>query len=320
MESAFVSKVETSSFPELLDIYNDTVSSELNNHAPLKTRTLTTSAESPPWIDAEYRSSHVIRRRLERKWKKSGLTADKKQYVIQRECCAKMSRDKRSKYYHELIESKRGDQRALFNIVNNLFDKNKSRGVLPHHNDSAELANSFNEYYLNKVQQLRNKIPLYKNSTSQSGTNFNGTILDCFRPTTVQELKEILKTSGIKTSFNDILPASILKQVIDELLPHLCDLVNKSLVTGSVEGIKESIVVPLLKKSGLDPEILKNYRPVADLIFLSKLSERVVAIRIDEHMNIYNLHCKYEHGYKKHHSTETLLLRLVNDTLQLYSY
>ena len=104
-----------------------------------------------------------------------------------------------------------------------------------------------------------------KNDTSQNDVIFNGTKLGCFRPTTVHELRKILKESGIKTSFNDILPANILKQVIEELLPHLCELVNKSLKTGSVEGIKESIVVPLLKKNGLDPDVLKNYRPVAKI-------------------------------------------------------
>ena len=55
---------------------------------------------------------------------------------------------------------------------------------------------------------------------------------------------------------------------------------DKSLSSGSVEGLKESIVNPLLKKAGADPEILKNYRPVSDLLFLSKLTERVVDKRL----------------------------------------
>ena len=79
---------------------------------------------------------------MERKWKKCGLTLDKKQYVKHRELCSKMSNDKRSAYYHDLIDKKRGDQRALFNIVNNVLDKNKSRGVLPKHDNPVELADN----------------------------------------------------------------------------------------------------------------------------------------------------------------------------------
>ena len=305
---------ENATFSQMVDVYNETLSSVLEDHAPAQSRTFTTTAESPPWLDTEYKSNRATRRRLEREWKKSKLPVDKRAYVRQRELCAKMSKEKRAEYFHTLIESKRGDQRSLFNTVNTIFGKNKSKKVFPHHDDPKDLANSFNKFYLQKVEQLRSKIPI-SNQNSQRNSNFRGTIMDCFRPTTVQELRKILKESGIKTSFNDALPASILKQVMEELLPHLCQLVNKSLSTGSVEGIKESIVVPLLKKAGLDPEILKNYRPVADLVFLSKLSERVVAKRLEDHMCGNNLQSKYEHGYKKFHSTETLLVPLIDEAL-----
>jgi len=46
------------------------------------------------------------------------------------------------------------------------------------------------------------------------------------------------------------------------------------------QDFKEAVVRPLLKKSGLDASELKDYRPVSNLPFLSKLLERVVQIRI----------------------------------------
>ena len=226
-----------------------------------------------------------------------------------------MSKEKRAKYYHDLISSNKGDQRALFNITNNLLDKTNSRGVLPNYENPTVLANNFNNYYIDKVAMLRDAIPVSNGSVYSNVSDFNGTVMTSFRPTSMKEIGDILKKSEIKTSFNDILPAKILKQVIDTLLPYICELVNKSLSSGSVDGMKQSIVVPLLKKAGLDPEVFKNYRPVADLVFLSKISERVVDIRINEQMTANNLHCKFEHGYKPCHSTETLLVRLVNDML-----
>ena len=150
---------------------------------------------------------------------------------------------------------------------------------------------------------------------SSNSSSFNGTPLVSFSPVTETELRDILKKSGIKTSFHDKLPAKILKQVIEELIPHLCTLVNKSLLSGSCDGIKESTIVPLLKKAGLDPEILKNYRPVSDLVFLSKLTERAADKQLYNHMSVNKLHCKYQHAYKVAHSTETLLLCIVNDIL-----
>lgn len=306
---------EDSSFAELLNVYNNTLDLELNKVAPLQSKAFPISS-APPWIDAEYRFNRASRRRLESKWRKSKLPEDKTEYVSQRKFCANMCNEKRCSYYKNLIASKKGDQRALYSIVNGLFDKNKSSCTLPEHNNPKELANTINDFYVNKVDTLRSKIPLSNHDYISSTTsNFNGTPLDSFRPVTEAELSDILNKSGIKTSFHDKLPAKILKQVIDELIPYLCTLVNKSLLFGSCDGIKESTIVPLLKKAGLDPEILKNYRPVSDLLFLSKLIERAAGKQLNEHMGVNNLHSKYQHAYKVSHSTETLLLCIVNDIL-----
>jgi len=81
--------------------------------------------------------------------------------------------------------------------------------------------------------------------------------------------------------------------------------------------LKSAVVLPLLKglDSILDSEIFKNYRPVSNLEFVGKLIERVVGLRLDEHMEKNNLQCSKQYGYKKYHSTETLLIKLVNDLL-----
>ena len=314
LNTVFDANCEEMSFLELNDFYNSVVDGKINCVAPEKTKTLS-SFTAPRWLDGEYKQARTTRRRLERKWKSSGLCSDKIAYFEQRDKCVDMAKEKRTIYFNETIESKKGDMQALFKMANKIFDKNNGSYSLPQHDNATNLADQFNNFYSDKVQQIRKKIPKSNFDKQRYSINFTGIPLHSFKPTTVVELREILKTSGIKTSFHDILPASVLKQVIDTLLPYICILVNKSLSTGSVEGLKESVVNPLLKKAGIDPESFKNYRPVSDLLFLSKLIERVVDRRLFDHMSMNDLHCKYEHGYKKFHSTETLLLPLVNNTL-----
>ena len=73
--------------------------------------------------------------------------------------------------------------------------------------------------------------------------------------------------------------------IIDEntelLLPHLCDLVNLSLSSGSSDGVKTAHITPLIKGLGLDVSDLKNYRPISNLSFVGKLIERVVLKRLN---------------------------------------
>jgi hypothetical protein len=58
--------------------------------------------------------------------------------------------------------------------------------------------------------------------------------------------------------------------MIDVLLPFVTALINASLRDGFLPASqKHAIITPLLKKTSLDPDELKNYRPVANLTFIS---------------------------------------------------
>ena len=62
-----------------------------------------------------------------------------------------------------------------------------------------------------------------------------------------------------------------LEAIIDTIL----HIVNLSLTTAVFpSSCKSSIVIQLIKKTGLDCEVLKNYRPVSNLSFLSKIIEK----------------------------------------------
>ena len=119
----------------------------------------------------------------------------------------------------------------------------------------------------------------------------------------------------MKTAYNDFLPRPLMKDLLETLLPYIVELINLSLATGCMEGVKEATIVPLLKKAGLDTEVLKNYRPVSDIVLISKLIETVVLDQFNTHTTRNNLDCHSQHGYKKFHNTETLLLKVVNDVL-----
>jgi len=64
------------------------------------------------------------------------------------------------------------------------------------------------------------------------------------------------------------------------------------------QAIKRAIVRPLLKKHNLDKEVMKNYRPVSNLFFTSKVVEQVVASRIERHLESNSLYDNVQSAYR----------------------
>ena len=105
-----------------------------------------------------------------------------------------------------------------------------------------------------------------------------------------------------------------LKQILPSLLPVITSIVNKSLRQSIMPtSLKHAVVTPLLKKSSLDKENLKNYRPVSNLPYLGKCIEKAAIKQMDDHLSENNLHEPLQSAYKTYHSTETALVKVTND-------
>ena len=65
--------------------------------------------------------------------------------------------------------------------------------------------------------------------------------------------------------------------------------------------------------SGLDSDIMKKYRPVSNLTFISKVIEKVVSGRLNEHLIKNSIFDPLQTTYRDKHSTETALIKVQND-------
>jgi hypothetical protein len=141
-------------------------------------------------------------------------------------------------------------------------------------------------------------------------------VLNTFCTVSAIEVREIITKSPCPSSLVDPLPSWLVKEHLDVILPTITSIVNMSVTEGIVPAsLKCAIINPLLKKSSLDHNILKNYRPVSNLPFISKVLERVVVKQLNEHMSSNHLHEPLQSAYKKFHSTETALVKVHNDIM-----
>ena len=116
------------------------------------------------------------------------------------------------------------------------------------------------------------------------------------------------------TCASDPFPVKLLMNHLPAVIDIISHIVNLSLSTCIFpSSCKSSIVIPLIRKSGLDSEVLKNYRPVSNLSFLSKIIEKVISTQLVAYIGDNGLTDDFQSAYKCGHSTETVLLRVYND-------
>ena len=105
---------------------------------------------------------------------------------------------------------------------------------------------------------------------------------------------KIIADAPNKHCILDHAPTSLMKNCSSLLAPFLPKLFNRSLFESYVETPqKAAIITPLLKKMGLDKNDRKNYRPVSNLTFISKLLERVVCSQMSNFLEENDALCPH---------------------------
>ena len=305
-----------STFEESVLHYNNVLVSTVNFHAPLLSKTIKIVPYAP-WFDSEYAELRKKRRKAEKLYRQTKLMVHWTNFTNLRKQTTALALQKKKVFTRSKINSAINSQKALSSTLKKLTGHDNAP-VYPNLESDAVIANGFAEFFDNKVKTIRNNLELKDDSDfmcSNITVNVGIQFLSEFVLSTPEEIREIINEHGLKCCFSDPCPAEVYKANLDFFVPLWTQLVNKSLLNGSMECLKHADIIPLLKSDDLDPNCFKNFRPVSNLQFLGKLIERVVLKRLNDHLTRNNLNVPNQHGYKKGHSTESILIKITNDIL-----
>ena len=176
----------------------------------------------------------------------------------------------------------------------------------------SQLAEEFATFFLEKIDRIRDK---FKGIAPYQPRQLETPQLAKFTPITSRQLEKTIRRMKPKTGALDLIPTSRLQEVIEGCIPAITHLVNSSLDQGAFcDEWKEALVKPLIKKKSLGTQN-SNYRPVSNLSFISKIIEKVALEQFNTHCQENSLVPEYQSAYRKNHSCETSLVKLVNDIL-----
>ena len=214
-----------------------------------------------PWFDSDCRASRRRSRQLVRRYRRTRSSADKLAWTDQLKEMRLLYEDKHQKYWREKIADNKGDCKKLWHTLSGIMGEKTSRHADSKAHSAEEFARIFDDKITNVPESTLNT-PLHDIPVTAAHT------LDLWTAVTADDVHKLIQSACNKTCQSDPVPTWLVKTFSWQLSPFIARLFNASLATGCFPTkLKHAIVLPLLKKNGLDNDQL-NYRPVSNLPFL----------------------------------------------------
>ena len=301
---------ETMSVDELYEVYDKTLRDIADQFAPRRTMQLRTRPMCC-WFDAECRAARRECRRCERRYRRTRLPADKDQYVEAYKKKHETLERRRNQYWTDRVTSERTAPAKLWRSLSRILQRD---GRLAEKiAETPNTADDFSQFFVKKVADVRSDT---EGRPCPRSVSTAATELSIMRPLSMEEVRRLILQSPTKSCGIDPIPTWLLKDLLDTLLPFIFAMVNASLTQGRFPSSqKHAVVTPLLKKQGMNADELRNHRPVSNLTFISKITEKAAMAQVVDYLECHSLLPRCQSAYRRKHCTETALLKVQTDIL-----
>ena len=259
------------------------------------------SKKNTMWMTSGIKISINHKRELYLNSQNSNNPKLKEYYKLYSKRLSKVIREAKILQFRKRMLASQNKIRTTWNIVRSETRKKEKEDIISLNingilvQNQRTIANCFNNYFSNIAEDLIEASHIDKINLKQNGTTLDQALRNCeqlypnikYRPTSPNEIEKIinlLKTTNAQGY--DEIPVKILKWSAPFISFPLAYICNKSLETGCFPSrLKYSTVTPIFK-TGNKQDIV-NFRPIPILISFSKILEKIIAKRIQEHAAIY---------------------------------
>ena len=298
---------------EIVSAYDKGLTDILDKYAPIISKKVTVW-HTVPWFNKDAQKLKTQTRTAERHWFRCKSAENWNEYCRIRNIYKKHLNISKYIFISQKISACGNDKKMLFGAISDLTGHTQTN-PLPDGVSDERLADDFATFFHTKVEKISSDLdghPLHVPEKTDVPTFCNFTQID------VETTEKLINNAKPTTCDLDPIPSHLVKQHSKLFAPVICKIVNISLSSGRfASSWKKAIVKPLLKKPTLD-HIKKNYRPVSNLSFLSKLVEKASMLSFSGHVENNNLLPEYQSAYRE--ATETLLLKVYNDILHNFEH
>jgi hypothetical protein len=303
------------SVDQYVELFQRETNRILDRHAPLRTRTRRVGRNDCRWLSAEARAAKQKCRRLERRYNRTKAPENKQAYNAARRTARDAISRSRSNYLKEQYSRVMGDGAATWRLTRAMLHRDNQ----PQYSDEEcrLLTVGFGDFFREKLLQIQHSITSSLAQLPQRTYTFrkyDGPVLSDFASVTAEEVQKILMTSPPKPSPQDIFPTALLQSSAEVVAPILAHMANLSFTECRFpDAFKTAQVRPLIKKPGMDKAEFSSYRPISNLPVISKVLERLVLARLKPQLLRSSNFTRLQSAFRRGHSTETALLRVLND-------
>ena len=214
----------------MIQVFQHELSRVLDEHAPIITKRLPTRLPKL-WFNEDIKEQKQKVQRRERIWRKFKENHQWLAFKEEKQKYRGMLKEAKINTVSNLIMECYRDIRKLYQVIYNITDKH-SINPLPDSDSDKELADTFACFFINKIRAIRDQLNEHPKYNPQVNVKTTSMTLNKFNPMSAEDIMLIIKSMASKSCELDVVPTTLLKDILPYIIDTLVKIINVSLEQG----------------------------------------------------------------------------------------